>query len=273
MKHFTRIGVMGLMVLFLMVEFGFCQNTAEEIFNKGIELAALGKFDEAKVEFETALKVDPFLFPAKNALNIIEDAINQKIKTKTAIYIFKGIGHENKGQWDEAIVEFNEALKLNPSYAPAYNERGIAYALGNSQYNQASSDFTMAIERNPRYAIAYANRGHTYQMKGQYNKAVSDFNMAIEINPLYSEAYRNRGGAYAYKGQYEKAISDYNKAIEINPKDVEAYANRGHAYLSEGQYEKAISDFTNVIEIMNDGYQRCAVIKDCKRYINYSHRG
>jgi len=109
MKQLISSGAMGLLVLFLMVDFGFCQNTPEEVLAKGVELAALGKFVEAKAEFEKALKLDPFLFPAKNAFQLIEDAINQKIKIKTAIYIFKGIGHENLDQWNESIVEFNKA--------------------------------------------------------------------------------------------------------------------------------------------------------------------
>ena len=79
-----RVGLLALMVLFLMVDLGFGQNNAWQIWTKGVEHAAQGNFSEAKVEFEKALKVDPHNGPAKRALKLIEDVDQQKIKTKTA---------------------------------------------------------------------------------------------------------------------------------------------------------------------------------------------
>ncbi|MBI2486341.1 MAG: tetratricopeptide repeat protein [Deltaproteobacteria bacterium] len=150
------------------------------------------KFKEAKEEFEKALKIDPFDTAAKEALKVIEAAISNKIKSKTAIHLFKGIEHDNKDKLDKAITEFNKAIKIDPSYAEDY--------------------FT---------------RGTTYDTKGQCDNAISDLSKAIELNPGYAEAYNNRGITYVNKGQYDQAISDFTKAIQINPKDAEVYYNRG----------------------------------------------
>ncbi len=76
--------------------------------------------------------------------------------------------------------------------AGAYNKRGVAYAR-KGQYDQAISDFNKALEINPRYATAYYNRGVAYARKGQYDQAISDFTKALEINPRYATAYYNRG--------------------------------------------------------------------------------
>ena len=80
----------------------FGQDTAEQIWTKGVEHTAQGNFNEAKVEFEKALKVDPYYGSAKRALKVIEDALDQKIKSKTAIHLFKGIAYGIKEQWDES---------------------------------------------------------------------------------------------------------------------------------------------------------------------------
>ena len=67
--------------------------------------------------------------------------------------------------------------------AKFYNNRGAAYG-EKGQYDQAISDFNRAIEINQRYTMAYNNRGIVYRLKGRYDQAISDFNKAIGINPL-----------------------------------------------------------------------------------------
>jgi len=248
MKALRKIGLLALIISFLTINLCYGQNSAEQTWTKGVEYAAQGKFKEAKGEFEKALEVDPYYDPAKRALKVIEDVIDQKIKSKTAIHLFKGQSYREKAQWDEAIAEYNIALEINPKFAMAYNNRGIAYRW-KGQYDQAISDHNKAIEINPRYIGAYISRGITYGAKGQLDRAISDFSKAIEINPRDAVAYTYRGYAYGEKGQYNKAISDYNKAIEINPRDAWVCGNRGNAYYKKGQFDQAISDYTKALEI------------------------
>ena len=246
----TKIGISVLMILFLTVGLCFGQNTVDQIFTKGVEYGAEGKFQEAKEQFEKALEVDPFYEPAKEVLQVIEDVIDQKIKSKTAIHLFRGAAHANKGQWDEAFAEYNKVTEINSRFAMAYKYRGVAYVKGKGEYDQAISDFSKAIEINPRFAEAYSNRGYTYQARGKYDQAISDFNKAIELNPKLAIAYYNRGVAYVQgKGEYDRAISDCNKAIELNPNYAEAYHNRGGAYGNKGEYDQAISDYNKAIEL------------------------
>jgi tetratricopeptide (TPR) repeat protein len=249
MKVLKRINVAFIIIFYILVFPCFSQNTAGQIWTKGVQHAEQGSFNKAKVEFEKALRVDPFFGPAKRALKVVGDVINQKIKSKAAIHHFKGIAYDINGQWDEAIVEYNKAIEINPGYAQSYFTRGGHY-VQKGQYDKAISDFNKVIEINPKYATAYTNRGAVYVGKGQYDKAISDFNKAIEINPRDADAYLNRGVAYVGKGQCDKAISDFNKAIEINPRDADAYYSRGQAYLiAKGEFDRAISDYNKAIEI------------------------
>ena len=80
-----KTGVLALMVLFLPLDLSFGQNTAKQIWTKGVEHAAQGHFNEAEEEFEKALKVDPHYVTAKEDLKVIKEIIDQKIKSKTAI--------------------------------------------------------------------------------------------------------------------------------------------------------------------------------------------
>jgi tetratricopeptide (TPR) repeat protein len=105
-----------------------------------------------------------------------------------------------------------------------YNNRGIAYG-NKGEYDQAISDFNKAIEISPRYADPYNNRGVSYSRKGKNDEAISDYSKAIEIDPKFVKAYHNRAWEYTLKGQYDRAISDLNKALEINPRDADTHNN------------------------------------------------
>jgi tetratricopeptide (TPR) repeat protein len=101
--------------------------------------------------------------------------------------------------------------------ARAYNKRGIAY-WSKGQYDQAILDYNKALEINPRYADAYNNRGVAYADTGQYDQAILDYNKALEINPGYAYAYKNRAVSYYFKREYYEALKDVNKAQALGLK-------------------------------------------------------
>ena len=68
-------------------------------------------------------------------------------------YFNRGLTYHKKGQYDQAISEYNRAIAINPRYAKAYSNRGAAY-MDKGQHDRAISDFTKAIEINPKLALA-----------------------------------------------------------------------------------------------------------------------
>jgi tetratricopeptide (TPR) repeat protein len=182
----------------------------------------------------------------KDELSLWSDTVHKSPRNARA-YNGRAIAYIARGDYKEAILDFNKAVELAPGYALAYNNQGGAYfKMGN--YAQAVSDFNKAIELNPRLAEAYNGRAIAYNAEGHYSQAISDLNKAIELNPNYVEAYSNRWLAYGVKGNYKEAVSDYNKAIDINPNDAEAYNNRGSLYYRQGRLVLAMSDFDKAIE-------------------------
>ena len=215
MKVLIRMGVSVFMIIWLSIGLCYAQNVVGQSTAKGVDYAAQGKFKEANEEFARALKVDPSFGPAQRASKIMKDVSDQKIESQTAVHYFKGISYAIKGQYDQAISHYNQAIAINPTFASAYTSRGVAYAQSGGQYDQAISDFSKAIEISPQFAKAYKDRGFAYYKKGQYDQAISDYGKALEINPRFADAYFNRAVAYYSKGEYEKAWGDVHKAQSL----------------------------------------------------------
>ena len=87
--------------------------------------------------------------------------------------------------------------------------------------DQAIYNYTEAIKRNPKFVKAYNNRGIAYVGRQQYDLAIADFNKAIELDPKNGKVYNNRAVAYWYKGEVARARQDIQKAqslgIPVNP--------------------------------------------------------
>ncbi len=61
-------------------------------------------------------------------------------KAKAVVHFAKGCSYQEKGQWDKAIAEYNEAIELDPKFAMAYVNRGAAYA-SIGQLDKAIADY------------------------------------------------------------------------------------------------------------------------------------
>jgi tetratricopeptide (TPR) repeat protein len=165
-----------------------------------------------------------------------------------------GLGWLYQRQMDnheQAILNYNCAIALDPSAVVAYNNRGLAYYY-KSDYDRAIADFDQAIQLQPGFALAYNGRGLAYADKGDYDRAIADFDQAIQLQPYFAEAYGNRGIAYAAKGDYDRAITEYSQVIRLRLDDARAYKSRGDAYRRKGDLERAIADYDQAIQFKPD---------------------
>jgi len=144
-----------------------------------------------------------------------------------------------------AVIQSGQLNDTNLSFA--FNNRGFAYGAKND-YDRAIQDLTEAIRLNPSDATAFNNRGADYRHKQDYDRAIQDFDQAIRLNPSYAGAFYNRGRAYRDKKDYEHAIQDFDQAIRLNPSDAYAFSNRGYIYFYLGKFAAAQSDFAMGLE-------------------------
>jgi tetratricopeptide (TPR) repeat protein len=175
----------------------------------------------------------------------------------------RGNVYLNLKDYDSAIADFDEAIRLNPKYAFAFNNRGIAHQR-KGRYDRAIQDFDRAIEIIPTYAFAFFGRGLAYQDKarwdfdsylneGRYEDlAMRDYDETIRLNPKNAGAFNSRGNVYMSKRMYDRAIQDYDEALRLNPNNALYLKNRGNAFRIIGQYRSAIADYRKALSLKID---------------------
>ncbi len=97
-------------------------------------------------------------------------------------------------------------------FALAFYDRGNAYK-AKGDYDRAILDYNQALSIDPNYASVYNNRAVAYHNKGDYDHGIADYNKAIAIDPKHLNSYIGRGDEYLQKKDYDRAIADLNKAI------------------------------------------------------------
>src|SRR3954451_10133302 len=122
-----------------------------------------------------------------------------------------------------------EKKETGRSLAIAYCNRGFALT-EQREFDRAMTDLNEAIKIDPTYACSFSNRGRVFAFKGDLEKAVADYNQAIKLDPKFAVAYNNRGDALMRRGDIDKAIADFTQAIKLDPLNAHAYGNRAWAF-------------------------------------------
>ena len=98
--------------------------------------------------------------------------------------------------------------RLSPTeLATVYTNRGTAHRLLR-QYDHALQDQDEAVRLNPRNSRAWHNRGVVLYYSGKFDLAIESFGRAIAIDDRFGLSYENRGFAHYRKGQIDQAIAD-----------------------------------------------------------------
>jgi tetratricopeptide (TPR) repeat protein/tRNA A-37 threonylcarbamoyl transferase component Bud32 len=157
-----------------------------------------------------------------------------------------------RGRLDEAIAEYREAIRLKKDDAQAQLNLGIALS-AKGRLDEAIAEYREAIRINKDHLGAHLNLGALLcDQKRDYDGAIAEFREAIRINKDYADAYYNLGNALAKKGRLDEAIAEYHEAIRLKKDYADAYYNLGNALAKKGRLDEAIAEFREAIRLKKD---------------------
>jgi len=184
----------------------------------------------------------------KSCTSIIEAQQETPLR-KAIAYRNRGNAWFEKERYDQAMADYNEAIRLDPNFADAYFERGRTWYYGFGSARRAIGDYSEAIRLNPDHADAYFFRAYAWRLLDDIDRAITDMTEVIRIEPTNVEAYMLRGGDWYLKGEYDRAIADFTDAIRIDPNEGKAYGWRARAWLAKGETDRAIADYSEAVRV------------------------
>lgn len=195
--------------------------------NLGNSYSTVGDIDNAQLELERAVRVNPALAEAHTNLG--------------NIYLKKG--------WSrDAISHYLTALKISDSDPKTHNNLANAYGYV-GQFAQAVSQYRKAIELQPDFVDAYRNLAGTYLRNGQMKKAIAELKHALRLKHDDSDSFLLLGDVYQRMKDYNAAIHQYTRAAQLAPQSTSAHTNLAYCYYNTDRFDTAVSHFGRAIQL------------------------
>jgi tetratricopeptide (TPR) repeat protein len=183
--------------------------TLKKIQDLSVEINAIEKDKVTREEFnalkEGVIKITNLL--EKHNADSIKAGDVQVSRTELSIkeIVLKGNEYFDKGRFFIALGYYEEAIRIDPNYAPAWGNKGnILLNLG--KHNEAIECYDEVIRINPNDFLAWNNKGNALNNLGKHNEAIDYYDRAIKLNPNYAPAWDNKGVTFSNLGKYNEAI-------------------------------------------------------------------
>lgn len=162
--------------------------------------------------------------------------------------VHRGLEQMRRGRHEEALQDFEAALRAEPRGAAALAMRG-ACQLVLRRFADAAFSLDQALALQPHDAFALACRGAVMLELGRLAAALQDLNAALALWPTMALALGLRGTAKRLLGRGAEALADLDAALAHEPSSAFSLSSRGATRLELGRYGEALRDFRAALEL------------------------
>lgn len=167
-------------------------------------------------------------------------------------YVGRAKLHLATGDTIAALADIDTALSINKNSTNAYSLRSDIAIKSKKDYESALADMNEAIKLQPQFVGYFINRAFLRYNLNDYFGAMADYDYAIQLEPLNVTALFNRGLLRAEVHDNNKAIDDFSKVLSLDRDNYHALYNRAILYKDIADYRSSITDLDRVIEAFPD---------------------
>src|SRR5229473_276254 len=238
---------------------------AELHFDLSLALAKLSDARGARLELETAIRLDRNLATAHNQLGIWHMKDNEKAKAeddfKAAMSVDShfaeaknnlGVLYAWSGKSLEAIELFRLAIQERQNYAPAHVNLGLVLA-GEGKYAEAEKEIRNAFRGSPNNLSAYSALGMIAAKLGRGDEAIEILQKVVQIQPDSAFAHLNLGMALSGDGfDLPGALDEFSEAIRLDSKAATAYYNKGRVLYELNRFDQSRAELDTACRLQPD---------------------
>lgn len=175
--------------------------------------------------------------------------IYRRAQTGEAVeHLKRGVAHFNGKEYDAAIAEYREAIRLDPKLSMAYNNLGSA--LDREQRNsEALAEYREALRLDPKNFFALINLGDDLQLTRDLDGALDQYKEAAGLKPDSALAHFGVGSILLKKRDFGEALEQFKTAVQLDPKLVYAHNNLAWALRRTGDSQAALAECQKALEL------------------------
>lgn len=169
-----------------------------------------------------------------------------------------GLEYWHRGQFEQAIAQFEQVLQMDPQDKDAHNNLAGVY-FSQERYQEAETYYQEAIVIAPDTAVFHLNLGVVYERLDEPEKAIAAYQEALALDPRMGAAYYNLGLLHSRMGRWVEAIFYLERALDIEPGSAVAHNSLGLIYLDLELPSQAVFEFEQAalrdptsVEILNN---------------------
>lgn len=190
-----------------------------------------------------------------------------KLSKNAKTYFYLGQIYTELNNYNQAINNFQESIKINDSAEAFCNLGNLLYLKG--EIKDAEKYTNLAIKKNPGMDIAYNNKGLICLANGQINKAKSNFIQAIKINKNNFRAYYNLSSVsnYFQNNKHLKELFNLLKSSQNNKEKIYLFFTLGRIFEKKRDFNKSFKYFSLANSIKRKTFQY-SINQDIKLFKN-----
>ena len=165
-----------------------------------------------------------------------------QLETSDIVYLV-GEALRNLGRFNEALKQFERALFLDPSFAPAYYGQVLISQVINPE-NDIKQDLDQALILDPAFGQVYIERSKYYLDRGKFQLAYEDATQAVYYLPESHLAHLYQAWALLELNNYNGAAWAIETALKLDVNYVPSYLVAGRVNLETGQADTALEMLT-----------------------------
>jgi tetratricopeptide (TPR) repeat protein len=164
-------------------------------------------------------------------------------------YAYRALASLGQLDFASAVADSTEAIRLDPDTRDGLEARALTWLFGGRDLNRALEAYQAIIRSDPKDVGAWWKSGDIRFRLGEHEKAVANFSEALRLDPKEIGSYHGRARAWQALMQYEKALADYNEAHRLDPKDADILSRRGDVWGEKNEFGKAIADYSEALKL------------------------
>ncbi|NUQ65547.1 MAG: tetratricopeptide repeat protein [Pirellulales bacterium] len=163
-------------------------------------------------------------------------------------YVLRGEAMAKKGMLDEAVAEFDMAVRIKPDFLEGRVNAAIL-RIDQGMLDEAAVRLNRVLEMDPQHAKAHCSLGVVLGKQGKLDEAIAHFETSLKLKPDDSAAHANLGRALQQKGMLEEATTHFRKALELQSEDPLGHFRLATVLLARGMLEEAVQHLRRVLQI------------------------